>query len=454
MSILLVVAVVMTLATPLSFAGNSITAQRPPQIVLSPDSKIVTAKPAKWSSAVKSSYSWLVNGKLVSGKTLIFRVPNNFSGGSIQFSESAKIPAGKLVTSLSNVLQISGISLQGEVQIQFADGSNSTLTSKLPTVMSGHPTVSYQWFRGPFEIPGATSSTYPITSADEKTDLSLEVTFSVKGGSSVKKDSSTISIAAKPRNYSLIWSDEFNSAAGSSIDPKVWVPENGDGVAFDNKGWGNRERQWYVDSQSTIDASGALVTTATRSGAGAYNCYYKAPCEWISSKFVTKGKVGFQYGRIEARIKGPVGNGSWAAFWMLGANIDTRPWPGSGEIDVTELLGRTANTVYGTLHGPLSGGGGRGGTTDLSTGFSNDYHTYSVDWLPDQITWYVDGMAYATVNKTDKDWVFDHEFYLIINLAMGGLFGGDVDPNLTTASQSVDYVRVYSINGIGEVIRH
>ena len=127
---------------------------------------------------------------------------------------------------------------------------------------------------------------------------------------------------------------------------------------------------------------------------------------------------------------------------MRGGAPGARPVWGGGE---------GAGGGTGKRHG---GGGGRGGTIDLSGGFADGYHTYAVDWLPDQITWYVDGTAYATINKTDNDWVFDHEFYLIINLAMGGIFGGDVDPNLTTATQSVDYVRVFSINGIGEVIKH
>ncbi len=452
--IFLSMCVALTLTSPLTYAASIPAVLRAPTITISSDAKIVTAVPAKWSVPVKSVFQWLINGKSITGKKLTINLPSNFAGGTVKFMESVKSASGKTISTSSNLLQVTSISLVGDTHIDFTDQTKSILSATLPNVLSGHPVISYQWFRGPFEIPGATSPTYVITSADEKTDLSLEVTYSAKGSSPIKKDSQSITIAVKPRTYSLIWSDEFNSTTGSPIDSSVWVPQNGDGVAFDNKGWGNKERQWYVDSQSAIDSTGALVTTATRTGASAYNCYYKAPCEWISSKFVTKGKIGFKYGRIEARIKGPVGNGSWAAFWMLGANIDTRPWPGSGEIDVTELLGRTPNTVYGTLHGPLSGGGGRGGTTDLSSGFSSDYHTYAVDWLPDQITWYVDGTAYASVNKTDNDWVFDHEFYLIINLAMGGIFGGDVDPNLTTASQSVDYVRVFSINGVGEVIKH
>ena len=254
----------------------------------------------------------------------------------------------------------------------------------------------------------------------------------------------------QPQNYQLLWSDEFNSG---SVNPATWVPQNGDGVAYRNRGWGNNERQWYLLENSQVDSAGNLTMLATRTGAQQYNCYY-GKCEWLSSKLVTLNKVGFKYGRIEARIKAAPGVGSWAAFWMLGANIDDRGWPGCGEIDVTEILGRDINTTYGTLHGPLSGGGGRGDKTTLSASLASGWHTYAVDWLADSITWYIDGVQYAKVNKTDADWVFDHEFYIILNLAMGGGFGGQIDPNLSQSTLSFDYVRAYSINGVGEVIKH
>ena len=139
---------------------------------------------------------------------------------------------------------------------------------------------------------------------------------------------------------------------------------------------------------------------------------------------------------------------------MLGANIDDRGWPGCGEIDVTELLGRLPKTNLGYVHGPLSGGGGRGDKVDMVKGHAAEFHIYAVDWLPDQIRYYLDGVPFVTVDKSDKDWVFDHEFYIIINLAMGGNLGETIDPKLTSSSMTFDYIRAYSINGIGEVIKH
>ena len=139
---------------------------------------------------------------------------------------------------------------------------------------------------------------------------------------------------------------------------------------------------------------------------------------------------------------------------MLGADIDERIWPWCGEIDVTELVGKSPNTAYGYLHGLLSGGfGGRGTTVDMPNGFANDYHTYAVDWLPESIDWYVDGVLFGSQQKKDKDWVFDHEFYLVMNLAMGGNLGGPIESGLKQADISFDWIRFSTINGVGEVIK-
>ena len=420
-----------------------------PVITVASNGKTITAIPAQWASGAKSTYKWLVNGKKASGSKNTFSPTAKQKGSKVQYVESV---GG--VNSPSNIIIVGQIFVSGAASLTYTDATSTVIAVNLPKTVPANAKATVTWFRGPFELTDATGLTHEVATADQDSEITASISFSAKGYSSASAHTSGITIPLKERKYSLIWADEFNSAAGSKVDPAVWVPQNGDGVEYGNKGWGNKERQWYVDSQSSIDATGALTINATRQGADAYNCYYKAPCEWISSKFVTKDKVGFKYGRIEARIKGSVGTGTWGAFWLLGANIDDRGWPGCGEIDVVELLGRDPKTNYGTLHGPISAGGGRGGTIAMDNGFSSEYHNYTIDWLPDQITWYLDGQLYATVNKTDKDWVFDHEFYLIMNLAMGGIFGGDVDPALNKADMSFDYIRVYSINGVGEVLKH
>jgi beta-glucanase (GH16 family) len=432
--------------TPVQAAAGVVTA---PTISPLANGKSIVATPTKWSATVKSSYKWLLNGKSVDGTKTSFTPTAKQKGATLVYVETA---TG--TTSRSNSLVIGQVFIKGSVNLAFTDVTSTKISVILAPAVPANAKAKVTWFRGPFEVKEATGLTYEVATADQDSEITVSVVYAAKGYTPAKLISTGIVIPMQERKYSLMWSDEFDASASSTVDPSIWVPQNGDGVAFGNKGWGNRERQWYLDTQSKIDSTGALTISATRTGAEALNCYYKAPCEWISSKFVTKDRVGFKYGRIEARIKGSVGTGTWGAFWLLGANIDDRGWPGCGEIDVAELLGRDPKKNYGTLHGPLSGGGGRGDTVAMDNGFANDYHTYAIDWLPDQITWYLDGQLFATVNKTDKDWVFDHEFYLIMNLAMGGIFGGDIDPAVKDATMSFDYVRAYQINGVGEVIKH
>jgi len=441
-------AALITFSAPHSVA-DTVTVVTPPSISLTKVGGSITATPATWSSSVKSTFAWLVDGKAVAGKSGTSFTPPTKKGTTVIFRESAQG-----MNASSNPIVIGNVAVNGFPVISYADAANKTLAIKLPTTTPAKTVATYQWFSGPFEVKGARAASYQIATGDQGLEVSVKVSYAAKtfGPSSITSNNITIPVTA--RTYSQIWSEEFG--AGTAINSKVWSPENGDGTEYKNRGWGNQERQWYLESQSKIDASGALVMTATTEGAGANKCYYGKPCEWISSKLVSKGKVGFKYGRVEVRMKGPVGTGTWAAFWLLGANIDDRPWPGCGEIDVTELLGRDPLTNYGTPHGPESG---RSYTVTMDKGFADEYHTYAVDWLPDQITWYVDGKAYGTLNKAELSdpvhtWVFDHEYYLIMNLAMGGGFGGDIDPKLTSATTSFDWIHFSTINGIGEVIQH
>jgi len=433
---------------PQSFA-DTVTVVNPPSISLTKIGGSITATPAKWSASVKSTFAWLVNGKAVAGKTGKIFTPPTKKGTTIVFRESA--PG---VSASSNSIVIGSVAVNGFPTIKFADAEKTTMSVVLPKTIPANAAATFQWFSGPFEVKGAHAATYQIATGDQGLDISVKVSYAAKSFASTSTTSNNITIGVTPRTYSQVWAEEFSPS--TTINSKIWTPENGDGTEYKNRGWGNQERQWYLDSQSKIDASGALVMTATTEGASAYKCYYGTQCEWVSSKFVTKGKVGFKYGRIEARIKGPVGAGTWAAFWLLGANADDRPWPGCGEIDVTELLGHDPLTNYGTPHGPASG---RSYTVTMDKGFADEYHTYAVDWLPDQITWYLDGKAFGTYNKSEvadpvHAWVFDHEYYLILNLAMGGNFPGLIDPNLTSATTSFDWIHFSTINGVGEVIQH
>jgi beta-glucanase (GH16 family) len=247
-----------------------------------------------------------------------------------------------------------------------------------------------------------------------------------------------------PDAWPLTWSDEFNGAAGSPPDPSKWNHDTGN-----NGGWGNHELEYYTDStdNAALDGNGNLVITARKAPANnTLGCSY-GTCLYTSARLLTQGHAEFQYGRIEARIKLPAQEpGLWPAFWTLGSNISTVGWPQSGEIDAMENVGRLPGQIFGTAHGPVSGGTGNGGTYTLPPDQYDSFHTYTIDWFPDKIIWYVDGVKYHEVDKSTagSDWVYNHPFFILLNLAIGGDFGGPVGANTTfPQSMTVDYVRVY-----------
>ena len=440
---------------PITVGGpqaQGVTAITAPQITYADNTGLnFVAIPAKWPAVQKSTYQWFVNGKAVAGGTnLKFKATAKQKNQRIQFKEY-----GSIGTSFSVVGKIGQVIVNVKPTVTFAGAGSTQVVAAAGSFSPKSAKVTYKWSKGPIEIPDAKSPTYVPATTDQGFKIFVTAKYSAKGFSDNTVDSSEIEIPVVKRNYVQVWQDEFNLPAGSAPDPAVWTSEDGDGSKTPaGGGWGNRERQYYIPALAKMTSAGALQIDATTAGANAYNCYYRTPCEWISSKYITKNKLGFKYGRIEARIKGPVGAGTWGAFWMLGADIDERQWPWCGEIDVTELIGKAPNMAYGYLHGLLSGGfGGRGTTVDMPKGFADDYHTYAVDWLPESIDWYVDGVLFGSQQKRDKDWVFDHEFYLVMNLAMGGNLGGPIDAGLKQANISFDWIRFSTINGIGEVIK-
>jgi beta-glucanase (GH16 family) len=237
----------------------------------------------------------------------------------------------------------------------------------------------------------------------------------------------------------LVWSDEFDGAAGTPPEPRVWTHELGDGTDYGIPGWGNAELQVYTDStaNAALDGRGNLAITASRSGDG-----------YASARLVTKGKLEVEHGRIEACVRVPRGGGLWPAVWALGTDIDERPWPACGEIDVMEHVCREPRRIFGTIHGPgYSGDGGHGAARDLPYDVADAFHVFAVDWEPELLVWSLDGEPYhrATPADVPGPWVFDHPFYLLLNLAVGGTFGGRVAED-TAFPQAflVDYVRVYA----------
>ena len=251
-----------------------------------------------------------------------------------------------------------------------------------------------------------------------------------------------------PVTWTLAWSDEFDGPAGAPPDPKTWGYDLGDGSAAGIVGWGNNEREYYTDSpdNAATDGEGHLVITVLRAD-GALDCYY-GPCEFTSARLLTKDRYEIQYGRIEARIKVPGAPGLWPAFWMLGNDIERVGWPESGEIDIMEFVGRRPNEVLGTIHGPgYSGSSGFTGAVDLGGPVADDFHTFSIDWWPGAIIWRLDGEVFHEARPSDvapNRWVFDHPFFMILNVAVGGNLGGPVAANVDLPqSMVVDYVRLY-----------
>jgi beta-glucanase (GH16 family) len=251
-----------------------------------------------------------------------------------------------------------------------------------------------------------------------------------------------------PAGWSLVWSDEFNGAAGEPPDPANWDYEIGDTLPDGTRGWGNDELQYYTDDldNAWMDGIGNLVIAADEAD-GSIECYY-GPCEYESARLISHHKAEFAYGRIESRLLVPNGAaGLWPAFWSLGTDITRNPWPGAGEIDIMEYVSRLPNEIFGTIHGPgYNGGNSFGNIWDFGEPVFNNYHTFTVEWEPNLITWYVDGILYHQAEPSDVPgpWVFNKPFFLLLNLAIGGNFGGAVDPGTTFPQDYViDYVRVY-----------
>lgn len=243
--------------------------------------------------------------------------------------------------------------------------------------------------------------------------------------------------------WRLAWSDEFNVPDNTALDSSKWVMETGGG------GWGNNELQSYTARPNNVYIAGkALVIKAqkeTFTGADGVTRDY------TSARLKTQSKFAQKYGRFEARIRLPHGQGIWPAFWMLGADIKEKGWAACGEIDIMEHIGREPSKAFGTIHGP-----GYSGEKSLSNfftlpknkRFADDFHVFAVEWEPNEIRWYVDGKHYATKTPADLPqgarWVYDHLFFMLLNVAVGGNWPGSPDATSTfPQTMKVDYVRVY-----------
>lgn len=296
--------------------------------------------------------------------------------------------------------------------------------------------------------------------------VSALVSASILATSIIAIMPATISQAAAPKVLKLLWADEFNGKKGSLPSSKNWDYDIGNGY-----GWGNAEVEYYTNKPANIstDGKGKLVISANRisdaqgnqtdnSSAATQILNSCWECQFTSAKIKSSRKVQFQYGRIEARMKVAAGEGTWPAFWMLGADLlDGNPWPECGEIDIVETRGVEPSLVSAVLHGPGYGKGpGVGGSYQNPTPVSDAYHVYAIEWKKNKIDFYFNDRLISSetpASVTPGRWVFNQKFYLILNLAMGGEFGGAIDPAINQTQTFVDYIRYYSVDGVGKVTK-
>lgn len=265
-------------------------------------------------------------------------------------------------------------------------------------------------FSHTYTTPGTNSYVVYVSAYNAGLFISKSVTLTVNVGTS------------------LVWSDEFDT--DGAPNPAKWGYDTGAG------GWGNNEEEYYTTRpENSIVQGGVLkINTIKENYMGS---------SYTSARLLTKGKFSFKYGKIEFRAKLPVGVGTWPALWMLGDNIATTPWPDCGEIDVMEHVGKTPNKIYGTLHYPGHSGGNANGKTVNIPNVSTEFHIYSAEWSPTSIIFSVDNQPFFTFANSASV-PFNHNFFIIINCAIGGNFGGPIDPNFTSSTFEVDYVRVYN----------
>lgn len=247
--------------------------------------------------------------------------------------------------------------------------------------------------------------------------------------------------ATPPAATELVWSDEFTGPAGQLPDAAKWRFDTG-------TDWGNLQLEWDTNraENCSLDGQGNLVFTARRE---AYDT-----AEYTSARIKTKNLFERARGRFEARIDLPVGRGLWPAFWLLGNDIDRVGWPRCGEIDIMEYRGQFPATVVGTIHGPGYSGGNpvtRSYTLPQGT-LDTGFHVYAIDWDETSITWSLDGVIYHRATPSDlpggTTWVFNHPFFIILNVAVGGRWVGSPDASTVfPQTMLVDYVRVYGVPG-------
>lgn len=284
--------------------------------------------------------------------------------------------------------------------------------------------TSYKISYGDGNIQTVSAGVHSYTYTTSGT-TTFKVSVSAYNGANFVSTSASVVLYVAPTS---VWSDEFNN--DGAPNSAKWGYDLGGG------GWGNNESQYYTNRADNVIVQGGVLKIITKKETYQGSSY-------TSARLLSKGKFSFKYGRVEIRAKLPSGKGTWPALWMLGDNIDTASWPACGEIDIMEHVGNDQNKIHGTLHYPdHSGGNADSSSTTIATA-STEFHIYSVDWRASAIKFYVDGVLFKTFANSSSV-PFNQNFFLIMNCAMGGNFGGAIDANFVSSTFEIDYVRVYN----------
>ncbi|KRD59959.1 glycoside hydrolase [Flavobacterium sp. Root935] len=318
----------------------------------------------------------------------------------------------------------SNLSVQVEPVGKTAENPNGDGSGKVQLTMSATNAQLYKvLINNELKEITTGSLTYEFTASGTK---SYPIIVSAYNGSKFVSSSTSVNVFVARK---VIWSDEFN--VDGSPDSSKWGYNTGTG-----DGWGNNELEYYTNRSENVKIeNGTLKITAIKEN------YLGS--QYTSTRMLTKGKFSFKYGRAEVRAKLPVGGGTWPAFWLLGDNIDTVGWPACGEIDILESVGNNPNVIHSSLHSPGRSGNTPDTKTTTAVNSTTEFHIYAAEWSAESIKFYVDDNLFYTY-KNSSTTPFNQKFFIILNLAMGGNFGGAVDPNFTSATFEVDYVRVYN----------
>lgn len=268
------------------------------------------------------------------------------------------------------------------------------------------------------------------------TVININEKYNLKPVALVANEFKNIDKVTYDNGYKIVWADEFDVDGTPNSDNWGYDIGNGDW------GWGNGEKQYYTNRRDNVKVQdGKLIITAKREDYNGFN--------YTSTRIVSRKKIDIKYGRIDFLAKLPKGGGTWPALWLMPTDSRYGGWPASGEIDVMEHVGNNQDKILGTCHSTAYNGGNGRGTTIQATNVSDSFNLYSLEWTPDKLSFLYNNEAYYTYQnpKYSKDnqkyFPFDQEFYLIMNVAMGGMLGGNIDPNFVSSSMEVEYVRLY-----------